>query len=156
MKYWKFQQDLLKDVEARDGWRRKDFRYPWFEMAGAVFVCPHGHYIVRIPLELWYLNTGKVFKTAPWQGEHWVKGFDELDEAVDTHATFDCVVYGKKKKLHKFTVGSEAVYVDERYLKYFDLADSAFRGTNKKSPIYVFENEAMVGCVSPVNYVEEE
>lgn len=155
MKYLKFQQDLLKAVEAQDGWKHKDFRYLWFEMDGAVFVCPQDYCIVRIPLKFWYLDTDKVFKTEPWQGESWVKDFHDLAEAVDTHTTLNVVIYGEKKKLRKFTVGSESVFVNENYLKYFDLPDSVFRGTDAKGPIYVFENEVLVGCATPVLYVEE-
>ena len=56
-----------------------------------------------------------------------------------------------KKTLRVFSNGDENIYVDESLIKYFDLEKSTFKGRNRKSPIYIYEDYNMVGVVSPVN-----
>ena len=55
-----------------------------------------------------------------------------------------------KKTLRVFSNCNENIYVDESWIKYFDLKNSTFKGRNKKSPIYIYENYNMVGLVLPV------
>ena len=55
-----------------------------------------------------------------------------------------------KKTLRVFTKGDENIYVDESLIKHFDLERSTFKGKNRKSPIYIYENYNMVGLVLPV------
>lgn len=153
MKYLKIQQDLLKAVEARDQ-KHKPFNYPWFEMDESIFICPGGHYIVRIPCVFWYLDKDKIFNTPPINGKSFIENFYDLDEATDTHITQDVIADDNKKKLHMFTVGDESVLLDEVNLKYFDLADSQFRGTNRRNPIYIYEDETLVGMVLSVIHNE--
>ena len=54
-----------------------------------------------------------------------------------------------KKTLRVFSKGDENIYVDESLIKYFDLENSTFKGRNSKSPIYIYEDEVMVGLVLP-------
>ena len=54
-----------------------------------------------------------------------------------------------KKTLRVFSNGDENIYVDESLIKYFDLEKSTFKGRNRKSPIYIYEDYNMVGVVSP-------
>ena len=54
-----------------------------------------------------------------------------------------------KKTLRVFSKGDENIYVDESLIKYFDLENSTFKGRNKKSPIYIYEDYKMVGLVLP-------
>ena len=62
--------------------------------------------------------------------------------------TDDKKVVGKKI-LRVFSNGNENIYVDESLIKYFDLKNSTFKGRNKKSPIYIYEDYNMVGLVLP-------
>ena len=55
-----------------------------------------------------------------------------------------------KKILRVFSNGNENIYVDESLIKYFDLENSTFKGKNRKSPIYIYENYNMVGLVLPI------
>ena len=55
-----------------------------------------------------------------------------------------------KKTVRVFSNGDENIYVDESLIKYFDLEKSTFKGKNRKSPIYIYEDYNMVGVVSPV------
>ena len=56
-----------------------------------------------------------------------------------------------KKTLRVFSNCNENIYVDESLIKYFDLENSTFKGRNKKSPIYIYEDYNMVGLVLPFN-----
>ena len=56
-----------------------------------------------------------------------------------------------KKTLRVFSNCNENIYVDESLIKYFDLEKSTFKGRNKKSPIYIYEDYNMVGLVLPFN-----
>ena len=75
--------------------------------------------------------------------------------ATDTHTIVMVDKNKAKMKLHKFVIGDEVIFLDENNLKYFDLEDSTFKGTNRKNPIYIYENEELVGMVLPVNHKEE-
>lgn len=54
------------------------------------------------------------------------------------------------KTLRVFRKGDENIYVDESLIKYFDLKNSTFKGHNSKSPIYIYEDDNMVGLVLPI------
>ena len=61
-----------------------------------------------------------------------------------------------KKTLRVFNKGDENIYIDESLIKYFDLENSSFKGKNRKSPIYIYENYNLVGLVLPVVLKENE
>ena len=157
MKNIKFQQDLLKAADERDGYKHKLFNYPWFETDDKIFICPQGHYFIAILKVQFYMDKEKVFKNiTPINNTG--KSFlnpDNLQMATDTH-TIVVTDVKAKMKLHKFVIGDEAIFLDENNLKYFDLEDSTFKGTNRKNPIYIYENEELVGMVLPVIHKEEE
>ena len=56
----KFQQDLLKAADERDGWKHKLFNYPWFETDDKIFICPQGHYFIAILKVQFYMDKEKV------------------------------------------------------------------------------------------------
>ena len=153
----KFQQDLLKAADERDGYNHKLFNYPWFETDDKIFICPQGHYFIAILKVQFYMDKEKVFKnTTPLNGGKSFLNPDNLQMATDTHTIVMVDKNKAKMKLHKFVIGDEVIFLDENNLKYFDLEDSTFKGTNRKNPIYIYENEELVGMVLPVNHKEEE
>ena len=153
----KFQQDLLKAADERDGYKHKLFNYPWFETDDKIFICPQGHYFIAILKVQFYMDKEKVFKnTTPLNGGKSFLNPDNLQMATDTHTIVMVDKNKAKMKLHKFVIGDEVIFLDENNLKYFDLEDSTFKGTNRKNPIYIYENEELVGMVLPVNHKEEE
>jgi len=50
-------------------------------------------------------------------------------------------------------VDDKAIYVNEYRLKFFE-SDVHFEGMNSRSPLYVYENDELVGLILPVNYKE--
>lgn len=157
MKYLKIQQDLLKAADARDGWKHRPFNVPWFETDDRVFVCPEGLWMMGIFKHHFFLDISKIFKDASplASGEQFLKSGQDTKPAKDTHIIMDVVEHNKKMKLHKFTVDDEPVYVQEDFLKYFEMDYSRFTGTNSKSPLYVWENDNIVGLIMPVNHKEK-
>ena len=154
MKYLKVQQDLLKMTDARDGWKHRPFNVPWFEADDKIWVIFDGVIGYGIPKIAFYLDKDKVFGDAvPLNsGEQFIKNATYADEAEDTHTILDVVIDNKKMKLHRFMVKDEAVYVKEEFLKNFELECSHFTGTKRTAPLYVFEDDNLVGIIFPVNY----
>lgn len=146
----KFQQNLLKAADARDGCRHKPFNYFYSETNDKIYICPQGHYFVIIPKTQFYLDKEQVFKNiAPLKNMKSFLNPDNSQVAIDTHTI---IAIESKMKLHEFVIDDESIFVDERLLKYFELEKSTFKGTNRKSPIFIYEYEELVGAVLPVNY----
>lgn len=153
----KIQMDLLKAADARDGWKHKPFNALWFETDDRVYICPEGLWMMGIIKPRFFLDISKIFNDAsPFiSGEQFLKSGQNTTPAEDTHIIMDLVEHGKKMKLHKFMVDDDPVYVREDFLKYFEKDYSRFTGTNSTSPLYVWENDDIVGLIMPVNYIEE-
>lgn len=153
MKYLKLQQDLLKAADARDGWKHKFFDYPYFvDNNGDLWVCPKGLYIIKIAHRHRYIDVSMVFDAPSIRAD---KILDDSN-ATDAVYTHKITITDNKMKLHTFMVGDEVVYLDEDLLRYFDLENSTFKGTNRKSPIFIYEDEELVGVVLSVNHIEKE
>lgn len=154
MKYIKLQQDLLKAADARDGWKHKPFNNHWFETENQIFICPDAYWMMGIPKESFYLNIDKVFKDIqPFtSGNDLIKKSLDTFPAKDTHMVIDVVKNRTKMKLHSFIVNEETIYVNDNFLKYFDLDESKVTGSGKRSPIYIWEGDVVVGLLLPVNH----
>jgi len=152
MNYLKVQQNLLKAADARDGWKHKDFNIYYFITEDKVWMCPEGQWIIGIPRNQFYLDIDKIWKDIkPIQGETFLKEPGDLKPAVDTNSIVQSTTFQKKTNLHKFMVDDKAIYVKEDYLKFFE-SDAHFEGTNDRSPLYVYENNELVGLILPVIY----
>lgn len=73
-----------------------------------------------------------------------------LNPIIDEKRTHHVDVDGKKMSVHEFKCGNDCVFIDESKLKYFDLNISTFKGTNRKSPVHIYEGDIKVGVVLPV------
>ena len=90
-----------------------------------------------------YSNNVKIIQ------ESGLKGIINDDKYTSVILTNDIKVYNKRT-LRVFSKDDEKIYVDDAFLKYFDLKKSTFKGRNSKSPIYIYEYEVMVGAVFPI------
>lgn len=155
MNYLKVQQNLLKAADARDGWKHKDFHVAYSVTDDRVWVCPEGYWMIGIPKDQFYLNVDKIWKDfQPFKTETFLKDTWDLKPAVDTNTTIQVTEFKKKLNLHKFVVDGEEVYIQEKYLEFFD-PDAHFEGRNSKAPLYVYENDELVGLILPVNHKKE-
>lgn len=157
MNYMKLQMDLLKAADARDGWKHRPFKALWFETDDRVFICPESTWMMGVFKDRFFLDISKIFKdTLPLiTGEKLLKSGQNTKPAEDTHIIIDAVVHNKKRKLHKFTVDDKPVYVQEDVLRYFEMDYSRFTGTDSISPLFVWENDDIIGLILPVNYKEK-
>lgn len=145
MNYLKIQQNLLKAVDAK----HKSFNTYYCVTEDKVWVIHEGVLMMGIPKNLFYLDVDKIWKDIqPFKIETLFKDTWNLKSAVDTNTTIQVTEFKKKLNLHKFVVDGEEVYIQEKYLEFFD-PDARFEGRNSKAPLYVYENDEFVGLILP-------
>lgn len=75
---------------------------------------------------------------------------NSADNAKPAHKTGVIREIGTSKCLELKVEGSdELVYLDEKLLKHYD-KKSEFEATDHKSPVFIYENDILVGVVLPV------
>ena len=82
--------------------------------------------------------------------ESTLKNFVNDNESTEIELANDIKKLDDKITVRVFTNGKENIYLDERLIKNFDLKNSTFKGRNRKSPIYIYEDYNMVGLVLPI------
>lgn len=138
----KIQQDIIKDCLTCKGAN-------WFiQMTDkeALVLTKYQMYIIELKDFLLKFNSlidcgVKVLTSA----KEMLKGADDAKPATKT---------GIKKQCDKYLcielkVDDELVYVDEKLLKYYDKS-AEFEATNSTSPVYIYEDDILVGMVLPV------
>lgn len=61
----------------------------------------------------------------------------------------------EKDTVIKFVSDKSYAWINEKLLKVFDLDNSSFKLSSPKSPVFIYENEKIVGLVLPV-FIKEE
>lgn len=154
MNYIKLLTDVLKarDKEKTRG-VKSPYLYGYYEKYGEKYIAIaiDGHALVFIPERVFYLDIEKCFETTPLSVD---KMFD-YDNVVDTYTDGIVRPVGgdPKHKVQIFSNDKADIWIDVKYLKLFDLSISHFKGSDKKSPLYIYEDETLVGLVLPVNHV---
>lgn len=153
----KIQQEIMKNGEKRLN-NSTSATIHWFTVNftnSEDFVnVSEGHFIVCIPKSHFFLdrNNDYLFPRKPADGKLTMSGAykSDVSEVRDTHIV---EVLSDGKALHKFEGKDEDIYINEAYLKnYFNLkADLKFYGTDRKSPVYIWQNGDLIGVVLPVN-----
>ena len=147
MDYFKIQNNLLK--LACKGGKLYDFNY---KVEDNHVILIHKYYIVRIPVNEWFLDTEKIFDNKPP-----IK-FDVnrmTDSVTGIKLTNESVI-ADKKTLRKFVnKDDQVIYIDENYLKIFtsDKYDHLyFEGSTPKAPVIInSEVGGFLGVILPVN-----
>ena len=148
MDYFKTQNNLLKLACKRD--KIYDFNY---KVEDDHVILIHKYYIVRIPVNEWFLDIEKIFDNKPP-----IK-FDVnkiTDNATEIRLTNESVILPDKRTVRKFVnKEGQGIYVDEKYLKIFtnDKYDHLyFEGTTPKDPIIInSEVGGFLGLILPVS-----
>ena len=158
MNYAKLQADMLRDLDKKNHGKRTP-RYDYALRAESVWIVVNGQLAVAVPFRRFYLDIDKVF---PDQDQvdvgRYLKASWEYDAALYTHTTKTVEVsINRKEKVAAFKVasGGPTVWVNENYLKYFDLDACEFQALNKRSPVFVYEQGEPVGFIFPVIIKEE-
>ena len=132
MNYFKLQNNLLKQVCKGD--KIYNFNY---KVEDDHVILIHKYYIVRIPVNDWYLDIKKIFDNKPP-----IK-FD-VNRMNDTGTIIkltDELLLVDKRTLRKFVnMDAQGIYIDENYLKIFTndrYEHLYFRGGTPKDPIII-------------------
>lgn len=154
MDFTKIQSDVLK---AAFNEKANSYFYGTCEnYTGKYHIISDGHMIVFIPEIFYYLNDEKVFHNKmPWTGAN--EFLKYADDAKRIKLTSELkMIPGSKNPLMIFkTETEEKIYIDTALYKLFEKAPAlTYKGTNAKSPIYIYSNDNIIGCVLPV-YVKE-
>ena len=106
------------------------------------------------PFKIYVTPANKVgidFKNVQPIAENTLKSFTDDRNLTDTYLTPE-MVSDDKRILRVFENEKGKIYVDEKLLKNFNLSKSTFKGSEPNKPIFIYENEMMVGFVFPVRY----
>lgn len=135
--------ELLKEA-------KKDKLNKYFikENGEAVYLS-EAHYIYKIRRDDFLLDVNKLIEKGIKRSFSIEKYFTPTDtrEAKKTGYTKELEKIGK---LVEFECEENFIYIDERFLKNYD-KNATFKGTNGKSPLYVLENDEVVGLILPIN-----
>lgn len=154
MNYVKLLTDVLKarDKEKTRG-VKSPYLYGYYEKYGEKYIAivVDGHALVFIPERVFYLDIEKCFETIPLSVDKMI----DYDNVVDTYTDGIVKPVGgdSKHKVQIFSNDKADIWIAVEYLKLFDLSISHFKGSNEKSPLYIYEDETLVGLVLPVNHV---
>ena len=151
MKIINAQVDVLKEVYKKN----KNLVYGTM---GDSIVYGDAHRLYITPKELVGINLYH-FVDVKYFTEDNLKRLLYDKECEEVTLTNEIVIADKvnskfKGKLRVFKVNDEQIYVDEKLLKNFDLESDVvtFKGKKWNSPIFIYENDVMVGLVCPVRY----
>lgn len=162
IKYLKIQQEIMKNVD-----KAKYYSYniqKWmlvdYDRQPDTIGVSDGRFIMFIPKDYFYLNEN-VFGRSAFNGNTVIK-YNSPDDGypvVDSGELIKTVANSKKSMmLHKFRINEkqENIYIDDGILtKYFDLSEPVqLRATGKKEPLYIWDQDTLVGLILPVNHPE--
>ena len=149
MNYIKLQQDILKAKYIEDTRaRRSPFVYGFYEESVAIVI--NGSCIVFIPKCEFYLDLDKVFpKNVPIKLDTVMKNIYEAEPIEDTRATR---IVADDRKVRIFSGKNDQIWIADDLFKYFGKDVTEYRGTDKRSPIYLYEYKVLVGVLYPVNH----
>lgn len=147
MKFIKMQQDLLKQIGKEKG---SLIMGKYCISDGNVLFTLEGHWVGVIPKEQFYLDFEKTFGTNGIADlTRFVVNKEELKEATPTNVS---VSIGEME-CRKLMVDGIDVYVDKKFLNYFN-ADSKFYGKDNKSLVFIYEKGVLVGFILPAHVRE--
>lgn len=132
---------------------KRTFPYNYGETESAIGVIVESKYIIFVMKKYFYLDLSKTFgdQTPIKDTLKLARGYNDAFPATDTGVTR---TLEDNRKIKIFSTKKDDIWIDEKNFKYFDLDQVHFKGTDKKSPLYVFDNvfHDLVGVILPVNH----
>lgn len=144
MNYLKIQQDFLKKYYTQS-LRGLSYRDLYHGMMRGLTCIGIDYFMAAIPNDLCKVDLSDI----PLFD---MTSFDNLIDKSTVLKTSDYAVYDGKRTLKIFLNGDEKIYINTNYLKYFDIKEPTYKGTNRKSPVFIFDHDLFCGFVLPVNY----
>lgn len=153
MNYMKLQTDIIKAVDKeKNGGKKSPYKYGYYEQNGEKYIAIlDDHKIVFIPEKFFYLNIDKVFDQV---NVYHVDKMINVDNVVNTYTegVIKPIKADPKIKVQIFSNDKADIWISVDLLKLFDLSVSHFKASDKKSPLYIYEDETLVGLILPVNH----
>lgn len=159
MNYVKIQQDLIKEIIKKPA-SRTFVRVGKFSMSDDkyIFICT-AFVGLFIPERYFYLDYEKLITELGEMAQSTIEGFVKTN-LYNAYKTDEVRMMpqnrtGKLKPCTFYRVSGEEdkVLIDNNLMKYFD-GKNSYKGTTRKAPIFVYENDELVGFALPINYQE--
>ena len=147
MKITKIMTDLLKAVE-----KKKTINYLYGMDDEYIYLFVGGHKIFKIHKELFLIDLSKALpdKSPLENPSKFFKDYN-FDEAWKTD---ELKILDNKITAIKLVSENSHVWINEKFLKDYD-SNCTFKISNIKSPVFVYENEIIVGLILPI-FVKED
>ena len=155
MNYIKLQQDLIKVANSRDE-KGKAFNGFYVKREFETIIGPNQSQAFAITNEQLYIDIEKVFNGRE------VPTFENVLYKIETNENYTFLknenvleqrVYNKKKiDVYRFENQNlnEKIYLNKKFMKYYDMNNLSIYGGNNKQPVKIYENGKFVGVLAPV------
>lgn len=160
IKYLKIQQEIMKNVDKAKYYSHNIQKWVLvgYDRQPDTIGVSDGHFIMFIPKDYFYLNENIFERTFNVNTVIKCNSPDDGYPVVDSGELIKVVDNKKHFMLHMFRINEkqENIYIDDGILtKYFDLSEPVqLRATGKKEPLYIWNQDTLVGLVMPVNRSE--
>lgn len=145
MKITKILTDLLKAVE-----KNKTFEINYGYDDGYVYYLPDKYRAYRIRTDEFLVD---IVKALPDKSPLMARKFFDDSTAEDAHKTNEIRVIDKRTVI-KIVNDNTHAWINTDYLKEFE-SDCTFKITGPKAPVYIYEQDELVGLVLPVHIKED-
>lgn len=157
MDYTKIQQDVIK--MCLEG---KMYKYHYgittIDDEERVTLILDGNVAIFIPKPFYLLNNDAIFKDSIPLSEGTLSGFVKMArDAENITPTARLETYELKRTIRAFENDGEDIWVDTKLLDMFKSAvEINYKGTTKKSPVFIYCYNDLIGMIMPVVKKEEE
>lgn len=144
--YLKIQTNILKTAYARDVKHKNTQNLIYGTDEENVWVVDQS-YAIAIPRNVFYLSIPKVYNKPPFNIGFLLKDLDMIDEVTKTGTMRQigdrvCVEFDHR---------DFKSYVDAELLKLFNDEANIYKQRDKKSPLYLFNDDTLLGLVLSMN-----
>ncbi len=143
------QKDVLKDaLSEKDVNRRK-----WIiKVTPKEVLVTEGHVVFSLPIKDWLLDVDALYKAGCRASDGLVTIMDghvKASPADKTGLIKVLKINGGDKEALELKCGESLIYVDPKLLKNFDKSVE-FEATLPNAPVYLYEDDILVGVVMPI------
>lgn len=146
MDYLKIQMDVLKAAIARDT-KHRPFQFSYSTTDEKVWLMDNLH-IEIIPNNLCFIALEKIFDKPPVG----LTIFNDADCKTARNTMTTKFLDATQCAVFQVDGDDVELWCDIKLLKNFDIQRCTFRAVNHKSPLYIYENEELVGLSLPVRH----
>jgi hypothetical protein len=151
----KLQQDLIKAANNRDE-KKKAFNGFYVKKEFETIIGPNHSQAFVIPNEQLYIDVEKVFngrEVPTFENVLYKIETDESYTLLRNDNTLEKREFNKKKiEVYRFENPNlkEKIYLDKKFMKYYDMDKLVIYGGNNKQPVRIYEDTEFIGGLAPV------